>query len=346
MFSMKGSHAMLNFDEDRFLRIQSGAVSLAAQIDEAISGAIRDGAENLHFLGTGGVGYLMRPAVQLLHRTSGFPVFQDYPAELSVTGSANLSRKSIVVIPSLSGTTAESVAMLEKVVDLGATAIALVGNANTPVGEGAQHVIANFAEDDTSAESFYIQSYLVALSVLRAIDEIEDYDAIVGDFGELPHGLLEAKRAFEPEADHFARVIANSDYHLFIAAGNMWPEALYYAACILEEMQWIRTRPTHASDFFHGPLELIEEDVSVILLKGEDEYASLADRVEAFVPRYSDKLTVLDTARYPLGGVSKRVRAMCSPVIMATLLERVSAHLEVIRDHPLTTRRYYKRVDY
>ena len=29
---------------------------------------------------------------------------------------------------------------------------------------------------------------------------------------------------------------------------------------------------------------------------------------------------------------------------MATILERLSAHLEVMRDHPLTTRRYYKRV--
>jgi len=28
------------------------------------------------------------------------------------------------------------------------------------------------------------------------------------------------------------------------------------------------------------------------------------------------------------------------------VLERVSAHLEVKRDHPLTTRRYYKRLAY
>jgi fructoselysine-6-phosphate deglycase len=33
-------------------------------------------------------------------------------------------------------------------------------------------------------------------------------------------------------------------------------------------------------------------------------------------------------------------------VLLATVLERVSAHLEVKRDHPLTTRRYYKRVEY
>jgi fructoselysine-6-phosphate deglycase len=32
--------------------------------------------------------------------------------------------------------------------------------------------------------------------------------------------------------------------------------------------------------------------------------------------------------------------------VLATVLERVSAHLEVLTGHPLTTRRYYRRVDY
>jgi fructoselysine-6-phosphate deglycase len=33
-------------------------------------------------------------------------------------------------------------------------------------------------------------------------------------------------------------------------------------------------------------------------------------------------------------------------VVLATVLERLSAHLEVLRDHPLTTRRYYRRISY
>jgi fructoselysine-6-phosphate deglycase len=64
------------------------------------------------------------------------------------------------------------------------------------------------------------------------------------------------------------------------------------------------------------------------------------------VPRYSSKLTVLDAASYPLPGISPRVRALISPAVLATVLERVSAHLEVLTGHPLTTRRYYRRVDY
>ncbi len=108
----------------------------------------------------------------------------------------------------------------------------------------------------------------------------------------------------------------------------------------------IRTRPVHASDFFHGTLELVEDGVSVLVLKGEDEARSLAERVERFVPTVGGTLSVIDTADYPTLDLSQELRGLLSPAFLATMLERVSAHLEVLRDHPLTTRRYYRRVQY
>ena len=50
---------MLNFDEQRFLRIQSGAVALAGRLDETVGACLRAGAENIFFLGTGGAAILM-----------------------------------------------------------------------------------------------------------------------------------------------------------------------------------------------------------------------------------------------------------------------------------------------
>ena len=325
---------MLNFDEQRFLRIQSGAAGFAKRFDDVIAGCVAAGAENVFFLGTGGAAILMQPAAQLLQRMSRFPVFVDWPAELVITGSANLTDKSIVVMPSLSGTTKESVALLGTLKEIGATVIALVGHKETPLGKGADHVFVNFAEDDTSCESFYMQSLFVALSILKHRGEIENYDTLIAEFQVLPKALLEAKRSYEPLAEDFARHIAAAPYHIITGAGSVWPQAFYYGMCILEEMQWIRTRPVHASDFFHGTLELVEKDVSVILFKGEDALRPLADRVENFVPNYSDKLTVLDTAKIELAGISQEMRALVSPILLATVLERISAHLEVMRNLP------------
>lgn len=337
---------MLNFDKSRFLNIQQGAVDLALQIDAAISCALMNGAENLFFLGTGGVAYLMEPAIQLLQRNSSLPVFRDYPAELLNSSNKNLTAKSLVVMPSLSGTTKESIAMLDYLQKIGAQVITLVGHADTPLGLGGDPALVNFAADDTSSESFYIQALLVALSVMKARGEITDYDVILEEMHELPQMLLDTKISFEAKADHFAKIIAGADYHMFTAAGNMWPATNYYATCILEEMQWILTRPVHAADFFHGPLELIEKDVSLFLLRGEDDSGILSDRIAKFAPQYTDRFTVIDTVEFVPEGVSPRLRALLSPAFMATILERLSAHLEVMRDHPLVTRRYYKQFAY
>ncbi|MDG4901045.1 MULTISPECIES: SIS domain-containing protein [unclassified Mesorhizobium] len=337
---------MLSFDEARFVRIQSGAVALRERIETAVAQCLAGGAQNIFFLGTGGAAILMHPAAQLLQRRSGFPAFVDITAELQLAQSVHLTEKSIVVLPSLSGTTKESVALLARIKEIGATVITLVGHEETPLGRGGDHVFVNFAEDDTSCESFYLQSLFIALSVLKHRGEMAESERIFAELAQLPRSLLEVKRSYEKQAADFAQKLAASDYHIITGAGNVWPQAWYYGMCILEEMQWIRTRPVHASDFFHGTLELVEKDVSVVLFKGEDSARPLAERVENFAANYTDKTTVLDTAAFELPGISADVRALVSPVVLATALERVSAHLEVIRNHPLTTRRYYKRVAY
>jgi fructoselysine-6-phosphate deglycase len=337
---------MLNFDEERFLGIQSGAVGLAPGIHEAIATGLRHGAENLFFLGAGGARILMEPAARLLQLRSSFPVHLELPAELVVTGSVHLGPHSIAVIPSLSGTTKESVEALAYCKERGATVITLTGHADTPLARQADVNFTNAAADDTSSESFYLQSLVLALSLLHERGEYDSHAEVLRELQALPGLLLEVKRGFEGRAEELADQIQDEPYHIITGAGSTWPEAFYYGMCILEEMQWIRTRPVHASDFFHGTLELVERDTSVIVLKGEDASRPLAERVERFAAAYTDKLSVFDSAGFPLPGISDGVRALVSPVVLATVLERVSAHLEVKRDHPLTTRRYYRRVAY
>ena len=337
---------LLNFDPARYLRIQSGAVALAEQIDAVVADALGSGVANVVFAGAGGAGILMQPAAALLRERSTFRAEVVLPAELVVTGSASLGRDTLVVIPSLSGTTAESIAALEHVKAAGARVLVLTGHEDTPVGTKADISLVNFAEDDTSCESFYLQSLLLALSIMARTGALQDHAAVVAELERLPALLLDAKVAFEERAHQLAEAIAADSWHIVTGSGTTWPEAHYYGMCILEEMQWIRTRPVHASDFFHGTLELLEPDVSVLLLKGEDATRPLVDRVERFVSGLTDKVLVLDTAQVELSGISQTTRALLSPVVLAALLERVSAHLEVLRDHPLTTRRYYRRMAY
>jgi fructoselysine-6-phosphate deglycase len=337
---------MLNFDKDRFIKIQSGAVSIASEARSIVRQLLKDGVERLYLMGTGGVQLLTLPAVELAQRYSTFPVNAQFPAQVVLNPPAGLDSKALVIMPSLSGTTKESVELLAFLKQRGARTFSLTGHRNTPLAQEADFNFTNFAEDDTSSESFYLQTLLIVIALLAERGEYAEFDATVAELQRLPGLLADAKAAFEPKAAELASAIKDETYHIFTGAGSVWPEAHYYGMCILEEMQWIRTRPVHAADFFHGTLELVEPGVSVFLFKGEDALRPLGDRVEKFVRRYTDRVRVLDTATVALPGISPRVRSLISPIILATLLERLSAHLEVLRNHPLTTRRYYKRVEY
>ena len=202
------------------------------------------------------------------------------------------------------------------------------------------------AADDTSSETFFLQSLLAALAVLDVTGEIDDYESVVEEIRRLPNLLLEVKRQFEPRAAAMAEEIRDENFHIFTSAGGSYAEAYYFGMCILEEMQWIRTRPVHAANFFHGSLELLEPGVSLFVLHGEDATRPLTERVEAFAREHTDRLRVIDAAEFTMPGVSARTRSMVSPVVHATVLERLALHLSVLRDHPLTRRRYYRRMKY
>jgi fructoselysine-6-phosphate deglycase len=321
-------------------------VGLAARLDAAVAGALAEGARNIFFLGAGGAAILMQPAAQLLARQSDFPCFSDISAEVMAAGHRQLGKGSIAVIPSLSGTTPESAAMAEDCARRGATVLALVGNGDSPVAKAARYAFVNAAADDTSSESFYVQSLLIALSVMRHHGECADHERLVAELTLLPELLADMKEDFDGEAERLAVMLADVPWLMLTAAGNCWAEAWYFGMCILEEMQWIRTRPAHASDFFHGPLELVEKGVNALLLNGEDACRPLAERAERFLSGHTDKLHVLDTKHFALSGLSPDVRALVAPAVLAAALERVSVHLAHLRQHPLTTRRYYRRFSY
>ena len=111
-------------------------------------------------------------------------------------------------------------------------------------------------------------------------------------------------------------------------------------------MQWMRTRPISAANFFHGTLEVIERDIPVILIKGEDKTRPEMDRVEKFVNTISANVTVFDSKDFELQRISDEFRGILSPIVMRSAFQRVSTHLEHNRRHPLAIRRYYRRLDY
>ena len=93
--------------------------------------------------------------------------------------------------------------------------------------------------------------------------------------------------------------------------------------------------------------ELVDDRIPVFVIKGEDEYRELDERVERFVKQHTKKYEIFDTKDYVLEGIDDEFRVICSPMIITAILtERLAAHYELNTGHSLEFRRYYRQFEY
>ena len=337
---------MFNFDVPRYEKVVGDAIALRPQIEKAVDEICKEGYSNIFFIGCGGTYAHSLPMKYWFDTTSEIETHSVIAAEFMVSGHKRFTKDSVCVFSTRSGNTKEIVAAIKYCKEAGARTLVYVSNDNTPACEYADYKFFSFAEDDCLCEAIYTYMITLLARFKKNAGEFDKYDEFVEQYSKIVPYLLKAKEQYEDRCAKMAVEHKDTDYHMVIGSGMLWGEAYDYAMCILEEMQWIKTKSIHAAEYFHGTLELVEEDTSLILFYGEDETRPLLDRVEKFVRKYSDVVQVWDTKDYELKGVDPSVRGLVSPLVMAAQLERVSAHFEHVRNHSLEIRRYYRTVEY
>jgi fructoselysine-6-phosphate deglycase len=337
---------MLGFDPDFYRSVVSGAGALRTRIAEIADTVSTAGYDSLFLIGSGGSYAAMWPYELLVTTHSTLPVRSVIAAELVLAGDPRLTDRSIAVFSSLSGTTAETLKALEYCAERGVTTIALTGDAASPIGRAADHALVNAADDETAGESIDIQLLLLTTALLDRRGEFEGFERLSLQLADLTDALVAVQEQADPVAAAWAERHCDTGYHFVVGAGNLWGFTYNYSMCILEEMQWLRTTRVHGAEFFHGSLELIEKDTSLLLFLGEDSGRPLMQRVAAFAERYNENTTVIDTADYSLAGVDPEFRPLVAPIVVDAVTARFTKHLEAARNHPLSTRRYYRVVEY
>jgi fructoselysine-6-phosphate deglycase len=341
-----GVKGMLNFDKEKYLKVTNGSVALRGEIEKVVDKVNEKGFENIFLIGSGGAIATFYPFEFMINSTSTIPVYAEIAAEFVLMNHKQFSENSLVILSSLSGTTEETVAAAKYCKERGATTIGLTGEFNKPLADTVDYPLVNYAENDFAGDSNQLILYFLIFNLMHKNGDFSEYEAFAAQLETLPEKLLSVKAAAESKAREFALTYKDETYHILVGSGNTWGRVYSYAMCVLEEMQWIKTKSIHAAEFFHGTLEIVEEDTSIILLKGEDSTRALMDRVERFAERYTKKLTVFDTLDYELEGINEEFRKYLSPIVISTLLQRVSVHLEDKRNHSLEIRRYYRTVAY
>lgn len=339
---------MLNFDNERFVEVVGDALAMRKGIETAIDSIVEEGFSNLFFIGVGGTYAHALPIKFWLDSETNIESHVVIAAEFMAARHRRFSKDSICVFSTRSGNTKEILQAAKFCQEAGARTFVYVSNPDTPIYDHADFIVQGFAEDDHLGEAIYLFMYMIVARLMNQIGDLNDgeYQDFMSKLEDITPYLVRGKEQYESIAERFAKRYKNYKFHMVAGSGMLWGEAYDYAMCILEEMQWIHAKSIHSAEFFHGTLEMVEEDTSIIVLNGVDETRHLTDRLLRFAGQITEHLTVFDTKDVELPFDEFRWKKLMSPMVVYSLLERLSRHLEYERNHPLSTRRYYRVFDY
>lgn len=331
---------MLNFDEAKVRQDHQNGVDMIPEVEKVVDQICDEGYDNIFLFGIGGT---LLYAGQIMHTTKqlgcSLPLYLENATDFLYEGNKKFTKNSVVVIASLSGNTIEVEAAVDKAHEVGARVIGYVEVPESPLAKKVDHLV-------TTVGGEYYWWYTVVLRFMKNAGEFDAYDKLTSQMKNLPDAVVQIYKDADEEMKNYAEKYCDEPITYLVGSGNLEDWAVCYGMCIMEEMQWMRTRPISAANFFHGTLEVIERDIPVILIKGEDKTRPEMDRVEKFVNRVSAKVTVFDTKKFALPGIDEEFRGVLSPIVMRSAFMRLNVHLEHCRRHPIDIRRYYKALKY
>lgn len=336
---------MLNFKQDEYqtsTKLIIEARPIAEKVAEEIT---QQGFSNIFFASVGGSLAPMMVINEIAKEITDAPIFLEQAAELLIKGNKNLNKDSIVITLSKSGDTKESVAIANWCKEQGIRVVAITKNADSNLAKAAKwHIPMRHVN---GVEFEYMLLFWLFFKLLHLRGDFNDYDQFGKQLEYLPQNLLEAKKQFDPKADEIAQKYHTSEYMIWVGGAEMWGEVYLFSMCILEEMQWLKTKAVSSAEFFHGTLELVDKQQPLFLVKGEGKARVLDDRVERFAEKVTDNLVVIDTKQFVLNQIDDKFRWILAPTVCSTILvDRLAAHFEKYTGHSLDIRRYYRQFDY
>lgn len=260
----------------------------------------------------------------------------------------SVGENSIVITCSLGGNTPETVEASKKAMALGAKVIAITHVEGSPLSQNADFVVFHGFEANYAAKLEKMTKNLqLAVEILNAYEGYNNYDKMQDGFSKIYDLIEEAVSFVTPSARIFAEDYKDSDVIYVMSSGPTEKVAYSFSICLLMEMQWINSGSFHDGEFFHGPFEIVEKDVPFILLMNDGRTRALDSRALDFLNRFEAKTTVIDAKDYGLGSaIDSSVKDYFNPMLITAVLRVYAEQLSIVRNHPLSKRRYMWKLEY
>ncbi len=284
------------------------------------------------------------------HYSGSLEVRRYFPAEFMTQVPPRLDERTLVIMGSKSGTTKETVEAAKFLADFPAITVGFTTTEDKPLAQNVQHAILT-SEVERDIVGLPHTSMAIAMigfmgGLLAAKDNWPLESKLLSSLKALPKAAALTKAGNAARAAQEARDLEHDKVIYHIASGPMFCTAYVFGVCTLMEMQWLNSTPLESAEFFHGPFEVVDENVPILLLLGEDPSRPLMERTVRFCETYGKRLVVYDSKDFEMPGIEPEIRPIVAPYIIGVALDVIGENLAELHNHPLETRRYMWKVEY
>lgn len=310
--------------------------------------AVERGVERVYLVGCGGSHFGTYPAFDLLDRYAPGIVSQRLTsAELTSREPAGMNERALVVAASHSGDTPETVAAAELAKRKGALVAGISRQGDNGLSRiGEVHL--DYPDTISITEPKLVHNEQVVAALLEAYGAPEKAAELRRGIPALPAALRAVKDEVAEVGERVADLLSaeHAPLSYIVGGGPAYGMAKMMAWCYFQEMNWIDSAAINAGDFFHGPLEMVLEDTTVVTLVAEDSSRELGERVNRFAEGRTRNSALVDTTMFSLPGIPAESRADLSVIALMSAERRVLDHVAARRGHDTSQRRYMYQIAY
>lgn len=300
--------------------------------------------QQVYFVACGGSLATLQPGKYILQRETTAVFAEAYnAAEFVADPPIRLNEKTLVVLNSQSGGTAETVAAARLASEKGALTAAFTTAPGSAIEKSVAQVI-YYYDDPANPFPAVLTIFPEVAKLTYALLDVFNGTNLLPQVNE---AMLRLQSTFDaacdeyrPAARAFARGYDKEPLIYTVAAGLNSCVSYVMTNCLIMESLWKDSSPIHAGEFFHGACEAFDASTPVLVLMGIGKTRSLEERVVKFLRRKTDKLIVLDAAALDLSVYPAFIRPLTASLILNRLCALYIDEMSFVMGHPVSSRRY------
>lgn len=317
------------------------------EVENALKAVKDKNAQQYYFVACGGSMATLQAAQYIFDRESKTPSFVYNSQEFISRHPKALGENSVVILCSHSGKTPETVEAAKFARKNGALTLAFSNDVNSPLSSAVEFLVSyDWGNDVVASEGLSGQLFRIVFGILNIDNKSDKYERAILAIDHLQDAITKNLEKFDKAALAFAREYRKEPLIYTMASGISYPEAYALTACFLMEMQWIHSGCIHSGEFFHGPLEITDDDVPFILLKGIGDTRMMDERAHKFLEKHSEKVVVIDAMEFYMSGIDKDLQEYFIQPVMTLVVKIYIDYLAEARGHLMSVRRYMGKMKY